>query len=312
MSHLDHSLILENVSLARGKKTVLSDVSASFQTGQAVAIIGCSGSGKTSLLACMATALPINSGDIRIEGTSIQTDLQSARRSIGYVPSIFHRWPHVRSDEFLELFALEAGLTGKPMRTAVNKSLEMASIHDPGTPVDNLPNGKAQRLMIARSLLHEPTILIFDDPFHGLDPIEQQKTEDLITDLSLSGRTIIAAINNGIIPKCFSHLGLIEQGSLSTLQPAFFESFQKSLNRTWNFRVVCPSTARNAVAALRSFGVHAIHIDEDTLDLLCNPIDVPFDELLSLLFRTGIPVTSATFHPSWTVQLLQNISEAER
>ncbi len=311
MSDVNHSIVIDNVSLVRGKKKVISDLSVSFQAGQTVAIIGCSGSGKTSLLACVATALPINAGDICIEGTSIQKDIRSARRSIGYVPAILHRCPHVRSDEFLELFAFEAGLSGKPMRTAVKKSLEMAGITDPGTPVDSLPNGKAQRLMIARSLLHEPNILIFDDPFHSLDPIEQQKTEELITDLSLSGRTIIAAINNGIVPSCFSHLGLLEKGSLTTLRPAVFAAFQKNLNRTWSYRVVCPSTAGKAMAALRNFGIHVIHVDDDTLDCLFDPAVVPCDELLSLLVKAGITVASATVHPSWTVQLLNNTSEAE-
>lgn len=309
MSLSAHGIVIDQVTLRRGRRTVLDDLSLAVLPGQACAVIGPTGSGKSSLLACLATVLPPNAGDIQIDGHSVRTDPTAVRRRIGYVPTSIAAWPQARADEFLELFALEAGLRGKPLRIAVGKGLALTGIDEPGTPVSCLPAGQAQRLLVARALLHDPALLLLDAPFTGLDPHEKRDLEQLITDMQLGGRIVVATIDDAAVPACFTHLAVLAAGRLVAHGPAVASAFGR--NRTWIHRITCPANAASAAILLRRLGFDAVVIDDDTLDCRHDPIARPLSRLLGALIDAGIAIEAAGFHPPWPAQLLEAIEPDE-
>lgn len=303
MTRAEHGLIVERAAVVRGHRTVIADLSLAAAPGQAVAVIGRTGAGKSSLVAALATALPLAAGDIRIEGCSVRRSA-AYRQRIGHVPDLFTAWPHARADEFLELFAVRAGLRGKPLRLAVGRGLEMAGIASGAEPIDELPAGLSRRLLFARGLLHDPAVLVVDDPFQGLDPGERRDIERLFTDMHLGGRIVVAAVDDASVPGCFTHVAVLDAGRLTAHGPAAPAAFDRG--RTWRHRIVCPASAGEAAAVLRRLAVAADAVDDDTVLCRRDPASLPFADLVAAMVRAGIPVETADYHPAWAAQLIDD------
>jgi len=294
----------DHASVVRGGRSVVADVSFTVAPGQAVAVLGRSDAGKSSLLEALATSLPLSAGDIRVDGHSVRTAADAVRTRLGYVPAVVPAWPRARADEWLELFAIEAGLRGKPMRQAVTQGLEMAGIAA-GMPLDALSAGAAKRLLFARSLLHAPEIIVADDPFGPLDPDASRFIEDLFVDFHLGGRAVVAAVNAATVPSCFTHLAVLHAGRLRAYGPATPSAFEDD-GRLWRYRMVCPASAAAAAAALRKVAVAARDVDLDTVECRHSTRRFPCGELVAAVVQAGVPVESAGFAPPWTAQLLDD------
>ena len=272
--------------------------------GQATALVGRSGAGKSSLLAAAATALPLHAGDILIDGHSVRREAETVRWLIGYVPDRLPGWPGVRVDEFVELFAVAAGLRGKPLATAVSKTLGMAGLDGQRhAPVDTLSSGHAKRLLVARALLHDPQVLLLDDPFGGLDPIERHEMERLVGDTHLMGRTVLAAIDDADVPPCFTHLAVLDEGRMVVSGPA--EPAWFAAGRTWACMIRCRGAAEAAVRVLATIVADARASDGDTVAVTLDPTRGTLADAIAAVVRAGIAVEHAGFDPPWPAQLLR-------
>jgi len=303
---------------------VLDRLSLEIGAGETRAIIGRSGAGKTSLLAAIATAIPVRGGDIVIDGHSVRRNPDAVRARVGYVPAHLTAWPAVRADEFLALFARSAGLGGRSLAAAVDRALDLAGLSGRGdASIDGLSDGQAKLLLIGRALLHAPDVLILDDPFGNLDPRQRQAVERLIGDLQLGGRTVVAAIDDARVPDCFTHLAVLSEGRLLHHGPATFAAF--AAGRAWRYRLQCPGQAEAAVALIvqsagRLVGRLADQLADrvEALDatILDCTIEFPpaaatasgpgtLSEIVATLVRAGIAVEAAGLHPHWTEQLVE-------
>ena len=112
----------ERASIARGGEVIIDQLSLAVPPGQAAAVIGRSGVGKSSLIAAAATAVPLHAGDIFVDGHSVRGEAAAVRRLIGYVPDRLPGWPGVRVTEFLELCAAAGGLRGPSLTAAVDQA----------------------------------------------------------------------------------------------------------------------------------------------------------------------------------------------
>jgi len=291
----------EQVVIELAGRTVVNGVSLHVAPGEAMAVIGRSSAGKSTLLAALATAVAIGSGDITVMGHSIRRNSAICRSLIGYVPSHLTAWPGVRADEFLNLFAAESGLSGKPLRLARDKAIARAGLNG-GERLDTLSAGFAKRLLIARAMLHEPQVLVYDDPFNDSDPSESAEVEQLIVDSLLADRIVVAAIDNAIVPSCFTHLAVLDEGRLISQGPAVPEAF--SAGRSWTHRITCSAQAEAAADILRSLvgGSHAI--DSHTIAFRIDPAGMPCSRVIESLVRSGISIDSVGMYPYWTAQLI--------
>jgi ABC-type multidrug transport system ATPase subunit len=296
-------IAFHDATISYGGRPVLEGVSFEMPAGRAAALLGRTGAGKTSLLAAAATALTLDAGDITVHGQSVRRNAAAVRRLVGYVPARPPAWPPCRVAEFLELAASFAGLQGKPLRTAVTKALDLAGLAArAANPIDTLPDGSGRRLLLARALLHDPEVLILDDPFSALDPAEHASVEALIGDAHLMGRAVLAAIDNAVVPPCFTDLVVLDAGRVAAAGPHTIETF--ATGRSFTFRLTCRGRADDAAAALRGLADEARAVDLDHAVAVITPALTPPARLVAAVVAAGIPVEAAGFHPAWTAQLL--------
>jgi ABC-type multidrug transport system ATPase subunit len=293
----------ERLRVDRGGVVVVDGVSLELSAGRGLALIGASGAGKSTLLATTATAMPIHSGDVVVAGQSVRHAAAAVRRLVGYVPDRLPELPDLCVGEFLELFATAAGLKGAALRTAIGRGLTMADLGSRADdPLDALPPGPAKRLLVARAVLHDPQVLLLDDPFGGLDPHERADLERLLEDALLMGRTILAAMDDAVVPPLFTDLAVLRDGRVvahGTAEPASFAA-----GRTWSRTLVCPGRAAEAVRLLAPVAVDPRAVDADTVVCGHDPADGPFAAFVARLVAAGIGVERADFTTPWTVQLL--------
>lgn len=297
----------DRVIVERFGQMAIDRLSLAVGAGEGLALIGGSGAGKTSLLEAVATAIPVRGGDIEVSGHSVRRAPDAARVRIGYAPAHLTGWPGVRADEFLRLFAHSAGIGGQRLATAVERALALAGLGGRGdVPIDRLTDGQAKLLLIGRALVHSPDVLVLDDAFGNLDPAQRQSVERLIGDMQISGRTVIAAVDDARLPDCFTHLAVLSEGRVVHQGQATFEAFCRG--RSWRYRILCRGQAEAAARVIGRLGDRPEACDADTLDcmLACGPgaMRPPIAEAVEALVRTGISVEAAGLHPHWTIQLV--------
>ena len=299
-------ILCDQAIVERSGQVVVDRLSLAVSSGEALAVIGRTGAGKSSLLAAIATAIPLHGGDILVGGRSVRGDPDAVRRRIGYVPPLPPTCPAVRAGEFLGLFAAAAGLTGREGRTAVERGLATAGLEGRGDErLDRLPEGRRKLLLIARAVLHAPDVLVLDDPCGGLDPAERQAVERLVDDLRLGGRTVVAAIDDARVPECFTTLAVLHEARLRHHGPAAPTAIVAG--RHWRCRIHCPWQAEAAALAARPLAERVDLVDAHAIDCLLPDAAASIGDILARLVREGVTVTSAGLHPSWTEQLLEEM-----
>jgi ABC-type multidrug transport system ATPase subunit len=295
----------DRASIALGGQLVVEAVSVEVQAGEAWALIGSSGAGKSLLLAAAATAVPLHAGDVLVHGRSVRREAEVVRRLVGYVPDRLPNWPGIRAAELLEIFATSAGLRGDAARQAVEKSLAMAGLSGRGrVEVGVLAAGHAKHLLIARALVHDPEVLLLDDPFTGLDPQARASVERLVDDAHLMGRTVMAAIDDARVPACFTHLAVLREGRLvaeGRNEPTAFTA-----GRGWRFLICCPGSGPEVAAVVGRLARDVMVVDDDTVAACIDPGRMGTHEIVASVVRAGLPVDAAGYDPPWQAQLVDS------
>lgn len=179
-------------ALQSGTHTALNNVSLSVESGEILSLLGVNGAGKTTLSSIIATLHPATSGDILYKGTSIYTDVPAFRRKVGYCPQAPNLHPLLTLEQNLLFAGRLYGIPEETLQPRLKKLVEQFELqkylHD---KAEVLSGGYKQRFMIARSLLHQPEIVILDEPTVGLDPHIRRQLWEVIRELKKNGITVI-------------------------------------------------------------------------------------------------------------------------
>lgn len=184
------ALFIQDVSHRYGTCWALARISLNVPVAQCLSILGPNGAGKTTLLHVVATLVEPTAGDIVIGQTSLQANPVGIRRHVGLVSHKPLLYPHLTAWENLQLFGQLYGIRHKPHRAE-------ALLHQVGlwdlryAPVNTLSHGQQQRVAIARSLMHNPDILLLDEPYNGLDLRAAEQLDTLLDELMLLGHTLL-------------------------------------------------------------------------------------------------------------------------
>lgn len=170
-----------------GRLKAVNNVSFKAWPGQVVGFIGPNGAGKTTAMRILATLDLPTAGDALVEGFSIVDDPDKVRKVLGFMPDAFGRYPNVNIVEYLDFYARAYGFKGAPRRDAVERVLTFTELDRiPEKPIDTLSKGLAQRLGLARTLIHDPRVLVLDEPAAGLDPRARVELRELIHLLAIN------------------------------------------------------------------------------------------------------------------------------
>jgi sodium transport system ATP-binding protein len=176
----------------RRRVRALEGVDWSVGAGEVVAVAGPNGSGKTTLLRMIVGLLHPGSGTIRVAGMDPVKQAREVRRKIGFLTGSAVPQPRLTARETLRLFGELHGLGGGELRERCDEWIERLGIAEfAGRPVGGLSAGMRQRVMVARALLHDPELLIFDEATTGLDPVAAESVAGIIREAGGRGRTVV-------------------------------------------------------------------------------------------------------------------------
>lgn len=205
-----------NLTKRYGKLVALNNLHLSIEDGECFGYIGPNGAGKTTTIKILATLLQPTWGEARVCGHVVGYESRKIRPLIGYVPDFFGAYEDMVVQEYLEFFASAYNITGTQRTRVVNDVLELTDlVYKRDALVDSLSRGMQQRLSVARVLLHDPKVLLLDEPASGLDPRARIEIRELLKELRRMGKTIIISshILHELAELCTT-VGIIEQGEL--------------------------------------------------------------------------------------------------
>jgi ABC-2 type transport system ATP-binding protein len=211
-------VIIETINLTKryGELVALNNLHLNIEEGECFGYIGPNGAGKTTTIRILATLLQPTWGEARVCGHVIGYESRKIRPLIGYVPDFFGAYEDMVVQEYLEFFASAYGITGGARTRIVADVLELTDLsYKQDSVVDGLSRGMKQRLSIARVLLHDPKVLLLDEPASGLDPRARVEIRELLKELHRMGKTILISshILHELAELCTS-VGILERGEL--------------------------------------------------------------------------------------------------
>lgn len=213
---MDALIELQDLTKKYNGALAINHLSLSVNAGEIFGFIGPNGAGKTSTIRILATLLKPTAGDARVAGFSVQSDPYSVRSLIGYMPDFFGIYNDLTVEEYLDFFAGCFHIEGPRKLTLITELLELVELaHRAQDPVDKLSRGMKQRLSLARTLIHDPKVLILDEPASGLDPRARVEIRELLRELASMGKTIFFSshILSDVAEIC-TRIGIIEAGEL--------------------------------------------------------------------------------------------------
>src|SRR5882724_4181276 len=212
------AVMIKTVNLTKryGTLVALSNLNLEINEGDCFGFIGPNGAGKTTTIKILGTLLQPTWGEARICDFVVGYESRKIRPLIGYVPDYFGAYEDMVVQEYLEFFAAAYNINGAQRVKIVNDVLELTDLaYKRDALVDGLSRGMKQRLSIARVLVHDPKVLLLDEPAGNLDPRARIEMRELLKELRRLGKTIM--ISSHILPELAdlcNTVGIIEQGEL--------------------------------------------------------------------------------------------------
>lgn len=205
-----------NLTKRYGDLIAVNDINLSLGEGDVFGFIGPNGSGKTTTMRMIATLLSPDYGEAYVCGKSIYTHPEEIRRLVGFMPDFFGVYDDMTVLEYLEFFASAYRIKGPQRRKICEEKLELVDMSfKRDAMVNQLSRGQTQRIGLARVLLHEPQVLLLDEPASGLDPRARIEIRNLLKRLGELKKTVI--VSSHILPELAdvcTRVGMIEQGNL--------------------------------------------------------------------------------------------------
>ncbi|MAE63097.1 MAG: multidrug ABC transporter ATP-binding protein [Phycisphaeraceae bacterium] len=289
---------VENLCVRYGRLEAVKSISFRIAEGEVFGFIGPNGAGKSSTIKVLATLLRPTSGTARLQGVDIPSNPLRIRRRIGYVPDFFGVYEDLTVDEYLHFFAAAFRIHGRKRRGVVEDVLALTDLTGKRRDqVDALSRGMKQRLSLARVLLHDPALLLLDEPASGLDPRARIEMRELLKELRAMGKTIL--ISSHILQELShlcTHIGIIEAGTLIA-DGSVEEIFRRiGLQRVIHVQLAGQDNGGGPPAPImldairRIPGVENVEQEVDRLSVRIVEDQLAIDELLLGIQQTGARV----------------------
>jgi ABC-2 type transport system ATP-binding protein len=199
-----------------GEFTAVERLNLKIEAGEMFGFIGPNGAGKSTTIRFLATLLKATHGEATVNGHSVTKDPLAVRKSVGYMPDNFGVYDGMKVWEFLDFFAVAYQIPRSKRKQVIGDVLELLDLtHKREDFVNGLSRGMKQRLCLAKTLVHDPPVLILDEPSSGLDPRARLEVKALLKELRRMGKTIL--ISSHILSEladCCTSIGIIERGQL--------------------------------------------------------------------------------------------------
>lgn len=207
---------ITNLSKRYGSRLAVNRLNLQIEEGELFGFVGPNGAGKTSTIRMMTGLLQPTAGDVKIAGQSIRENPNAIRRAIGYMPDFFGVYNDMTVAEYLDFFGACYQIGPDVRAGLISDLLELVELkHRQDDMVDKLSRGMKQRLSLARTLVHDPQVLILDEPASGLDPRARVEIRELLVELANMGKTIFFSTHIlADVAEICSRVAILEAGEL--------------------------------------------------------------------------------------------------
>ncbi len=283
---------LENVCKYYGELKAVDSLNLQINKGEIFGFIGPNGAGKTTTLRMLATLLRPTSGTIRIAGLDPENEPGEVRRIIGYMPDQFGVYPDLAVWEYLDFFGAAYEISSDKRPRLIDDVLELTDLSGKKQDlVEALSRGMKQRLCLAKTLLHDPALLLLDEPASGLDPRARIEIRELLKELKKMNKTIL--ISSHILAElsdfCTS-IGIIERGQL--VVAGSLAEIEARMNYERVYRLTTLDSLQTVSAFLKQIGIDTVEAQSNYIEFACNKTDEEIASILQALIRENFRITS--------------------
>ena len=290
------ALSIHRLSISFGGRTALDEVSFTIPRGEIHGFVGPNGAGKTTTLKAIATLLDFQRGSNEVFGDSVKTRAHAVRRHIGYMPDHLGMYRQMTVHEYLDFFGAAYGLPLPQRDRVIDDVLQLTDMHARRHDlIRSLSRGMEQRVSLARVLVHDPKLLLLDEPASGLDPRARIELMGILEELARLGKTILISshILSELASLC-SGVTIIDRGRVK-----YTGRMQDLLHRgrgapTWRLEVAAPRPG--LAAALRAVaGVSAVEAHDDDREFVITAADEGVaNRVLAAALQDGAVIESFT------------------
>ncbi len=281
-----------NLTKRYGDLIAANQITISLNEGDVFGFIGPNGSGKTTTMRMIATLLNPDYGEAYVCGKSIYTDAREIRRLVGFMPDFFGVYDDMTVTEYLEFFAATYRIDGPARRKVVEEKLELVDMgYKRDAMVNQLSRGQTQRIGLARVLLHEPQVLLLDEPASGLDPRVRIEIRNLIKRLGELNKTVI--VSSHILPELAdicTRVGIIEKGQM--IVDASVEEVMRRARQRILLQIRVKERTEEAARLLESHdGVEAVDIKNGVIEVTLKQEVEDYSFIPTVLIEAGFQMT---------------------
>jgi len=284
-----------NLTKHYGSLTAVDDLSFEVTKGEVLGFLGPNGAGKTTTMRMLAGFVRPTSGDAGINGHSVLTEPVEAKRCIGYLPEGAPAYGEMRPPEFLKFVAAVRGIHGKAAQQAISQAsdkLELGSVAE--QPIETLSKGFKRRVGLAQAILHDPSVLILDEPTDGLDPNQKHEVRRLINELAANKTIVVSTHILEEVDAVCTRAMIVAHGKIVADDTPRNLTARSRYHNAVSLRLSAPAQLDEVAAALTELpDVASIETDAATLTVTAFPAG-----------SAGIlnPVSSLASERSWPVE----------
>lgn len=288
-------LYIEDLTKNYGSFTAVDHLSLHIPQGDLFGFVGPNGAGKTTTIRIVCGLLRASAGKVRIGDTAVEAGRRETKRLIGYVPDFFGVYDNLKVKEYMDFYGSMYGMNHKEILKLTDDLLELVNLQDKKEVfVDTLSRGMKQRLCVARALLHNPRLLILDEPSSGLDPGARVEMKELLKNLHSMGKTIVISshILSELSEMC-SSIGIMNRGKLVTA--GRIEDILHQISGGTRVSIRVSSDMEQAVRLLKEqVNVTVESLREGEVIISCDGTDQEICALIGRLIQGGVILTD--FH----------------
>jgi ABC-2 type transport system ATP-binding protein len=291
----EHAITVEQLVKRYGRYTALDELSFSVTRGSIYGFLGPNGAGKTTTLRILATLLLPTQGQAWVAGEDLTRHPAEARKHIGYMPDFFGVYDDLTVREYLEFYAQAHGVPRVEWRKIVADLLELVDLGDKRDDfVETLSRGMKQRLGLTRCLVHDPEVLLLDEPASGLDPRARVEMREVLKEIARMGKAVL--ISSHILPELedlSTEVGIIHKGRM--VASGAVEDILGQLGGSRVLEARTLDQAEQAASILKALpGVRDVSIlpEEGLVRAACSADSAGQAAILRTLVEAGVPVVS--------------------
>lgn len=285
-------LYINDLTKNYGSFTAVNHLTLHIPEGDLFGFVGPNGAGKTTTIRIVCGLLRASGGSVRIGTTAATVGSKAMKRLIGYVPDFFGVYDNLKVREYMDMYGSMYGMYSRDITKLTDDLLELVNLSDKKEVyVDTLSRGMKQRLCVARALLHNPKLLILDEPSSGLDPRARLEMKELLKNLHSMGKTIVISshILSELSEMCNS-IGIMNRGQL--IMAGRIEDIMRQISGGKRIHIRIASGRESAVRILKEqAGARIESVRENEIIILHDGTDEEVSALMGLMIQNQVVLT---------------------